>query len=182
MKAIVLIVNGIIFKLSKEGLAMIPQLSMQHLRTEYLVRFLFFFFLAAVIATALVLAFHRRKQEHARPSSVDFSMMREAAARYKRELLFFGVLLLCIILIAMLFHATMFILLQIDLWQGLPIGESTGTFRQIADTLAGRFVMMNRSIFLDRERLFDANALGKGIYRVIYLRHSHLILQIQPIC
>ena len=155
---------------------------MQHLRTEYLVRFLLFFFLAAVITTALVLAFHRGKQKQERPSFVDFSMMREAAARYKRELLFFGVLLLCIILIAMLFQATMFILLQIDLWQGLPIEESTGTFRQLADTLAGRFVIMNRSIFLDRERLFDADALGKGIYRVIYLHHSHLILQLQPIC
>ena len=160
---------------------MIQQLSMQHLRTEYLVRFLFFFVLAAVIATALVLALQRGKQKPKRPSSVDFSMMREAAARYKRELLFLGVLLVCIILIAMLFQATMFILLQIDLWQGLPIEESTGTFRQIADTLAGRFVMMNRSVFLDRERLLDADALGKGMHRVLYLHHSHLILEIQPI-
>ena len=160
---------------------MIQQLNLQHLRTEYLIRFLFFFVLAAVIASALVLAFHRSKQKPDHPSFVDFSMMREAAARYKRELLFFGVLLLCIILIAMLFQATMFILLQIDLWQGLEIEESTGTFRQIADTLAGRVVMMNRSVFLDRERLFCADALGKGMYRVLYLHHSHLILEIQPI-
>jgi hypothetical protein len=154
---------------------------MQHLRTEYLIRFIFFFFCATLIAAALLLAVRRMKNKPVVSATVDFSMLNAALVRYKRGFLLFFILLLLIIVLVMLFQATMFFLLQIDLWHDLPINQTSGSPRQIFDTLAGRLVLVNNSVFLDPDRLLYLLNSDKGQYMIQYLQTSHLILDVKSL-
>ena len=154
---------------------------MQHLRTEYLTRFIFFFFCAALITAALLLAIRRMKNKPVTSATVDFSMLNAALVRYKRGFLIFCIFLLVIIVLVMLFQATMFILLQIDLWHDLPINQASGSPRQVFDTLAGRVVLVNHSIFLDPKRLLNLLHSDKGQYMIQYLQTSHLIVDVKSL-
>lgn len=152
--------------------------SLRNIRAEYFVQAIFAFFCAALLSIAVVHLIRQALRKRCDKSQVVFSMMKDSIHWYRTSMIGFLLILSCLALFFFIRQAVMYILLQIDILQGLSVDQVTGTANFTNNTLLGRVLSLNQSIFFDRLDLFRDVTMRMARISIVYLRHSHIIVQI----
>ncbi|NLI54754.1 MAG: hypothetical protein GX417_10615 [Clostridiales bacterium] len=110
--------------------------------------------------------------------TVDFSIVKEGLSRYQYGLMGILLILSLIVTVFTLYQIALLVLLQIDLMQDLPVNQTAGPISFLNPALPGRILRLNQSIYFDPERLFSASNSETIEYKFVYLRNSHIIVQL----
>lgn len=151
------------------------------LQNGFLVRGLFFLLVAVLLIATLVFLMQRLRRVPKPSGNVEFSTVKQTMALNRKSAIAILVLISIFVLLLSIFQLTMALLLQIDRTQDMPVEQTIVESVQSRNTLAGRIILFNKTVFFDATRVISEppNVLNK--YQISYLKNSHVITQFQDL-
>ncbi|MEA4939862.1 MAG: hypothetical protein VB091_09780 [Christensenella sp.] len=151
------------------------------LQTGFLVRGLFFLLVAVLLIATLVFLLQRLRRAPKTSSSVEFSTVKQTMALNRKSAIAILVLIGIFVLMLSMFQLTMALLLQIDRTQNMPTEQTIVESVQSKNTLAGRIILFDKTMFFDAARVISEPPDALNKYQISYLKNSHVITQFQEL-
>lgn len=151
------------------------------LQTGFLVRGLFFLLVAVLLIATLVFLLQRLRRAPKPSGSVEFSTVKQTMALNRKSSIAILALIGVFVLLLSMFQLTMALLLQIDRTQDMPVAQTIVESVQFRNTLAGRIVLFDKTVFIDATRVISEPPDALNKYQISYLKNSHVITQFQEL-
>ena len=151
------------------------------IQTGFLVRGLFFLLVAVLLIATLVFLLQRLRRAPKPSGSVEFSTVKQTMALNRKSAIAILVFIGILVLMLSMFQLTMALLLQIDRTQDMPTEQTIVESVQSRNTLAGKIILFDKTVFFDAARVISEPPDALNKYQILYLKNSHVITQFQEL-
>lgn len=151
------------------------------IQTGFLVRGLFFLLVAVLLIATFVFLLQRLRHAPKPSGSVEFSTVTQTMALNRKSAIAILIFISIFVLVLSMFQLTMALLLQIDRTQDMPVEQTIVESVQSRNTLAGRIILFDKTVFFDAARVISEPPDALNEYQISYLKNSHVITQFQEL-